>query len=129
MNELKRIEKELDEANVPREVWIGTDSTADRVTWLIGRNKLNEKAASDRFDKFAVEFGCLTVLRDNEWLTAAEVLDRLGYGDIESIKLALEYLYQRELIAACNDGYRGNLYAQLAINDGAEVRVWDVLTV
>jgi hypothetical protein len=47
--ELKRIEKELDAADVPKEVWIGTDSTADRVTWLITRNQLNQQNSRSRF--------------------------------------------------------------------------------
>lgn len=33
--ELQRIKTLLDEAHVPREVWIGTDSTADRVEWVL----------------------------------------------------------------------------------------------
>ena len=45
---LKRIEQELNDANVPKEVWIGTDSTADRVTWLITRNKLNQQNSRSR---------------------------------------------------------------------------------
>lgn len=48
-NEIQRIEKELNDADIPREVWIGTDSTADRVTWLITRNKLNQQNSRSRF--------------------------------------------------------------------------------
>lgn len=49
MSEIKRIEHELNEADVPKEVWIGTDSTADRVTWLVTRNKLNQQNSRSRF--------------------------------------------------------------------------------
>lgn len=49
MNELKQIAKDLDTAHVPKEVWIGTDSTADRVAWLIIRNKLNQQNSHSRF--------------------------------------------------------------------------------
>ena len=47
--ELERIERELNDTGVPKEVWIGTDSTADRVTWLITRNKLNQQNSRSRF--------------------------------------------------------------------------------
>jgi hypothetical protein len=109
MNELNRIEKELDDARVPREVWIGTDSTADRVTWLINRNRLNRRAASERFEKFGTEFGILATLKD-EWLSVDEIHERLGFTIREDLKLALEYLWKRKLIDSCNDGLRGNLY-------------------
>lgn len=49
MSEIDRIAKELDGADVPKEVWIGTDSTADRVTWLITHNKLNQQNSRSRF--------------------------------------------------------------------------------
>lgn len=49
MTELERIEHQLDVANVPKEVWIGTDSTVDRVTWLITRNTLNQQNSRTRF--------------------------------------------------------------------------------
>lgn len=55
MSDLQRIEKELDEAHVPREVFIGTDSTADRVTWLLRRSENLKHAASTRFQTFSVE--------------------------------------------------------------------------
>lgn len=42
------ISRALDDAGIPKEVWIGTDSTADRVTWLITRNKLNEQNSRSR---------------------------------------------------------------------------------
>jgi len=47
--ELRRIENELNEANVPEDVFIGTNSVADRVTWLITRNKLNQQNSRSRF--------------------------------------------------------------------------------
>ena len=46
--ELARIHYELNDAGVPEQVWIGTDSTADRVTWLIVRNKLNQQNSRSR---------------------------------------------------------------------------------
>ncbi len=49
MGEIERIEQQLDAAGVPKEVWIGIDSTADRVTWLITRNALNQQNSRTRF--------------------------------------------------------------------------------
>lgn len=47
--QLARIDRELNDSGVPQEVWIGTDSTADRVSWLIVRNKLNQQNSRARF--------------------------------------------------------------------------------
>jgi hypothetical protein len=74
--QLERIERELDEANVPKEVWIGTDSTADRVTWLITRNELNQQNSRSRFKAMneladLVETA-ITYDVSDDWLTRAD---------------------------------------------------------
>lgn len=110
MDELERIETEMDEARVPREVCIGTESTADRVTWLIRRLRLVERRDKERFEKFSVEIGCLAAVKD-QWRTADEIHAALGYGERDDVKRALEYLHARGLVESVNDGPRGNLYA------------------
>lgn len=76
--QLARIERELDEAGISREVWIGTDSTADRVTWLITRNRLNQQNSRSRFtamnalaELVETVLG-MTVSNDDGWRSKAE---------------------------------------------------------
>lgn len=57
--ELERIARELNDAAIPQEVWIGTDSTADRITWLITRNKLNQQNARLRHKTIEALADCL----------------------------------------------------------------------
>jgi hypothetical protein len=46
--QIQRIESLLNVADVPQEVWIGTNSVADRVEWLTIRNKLNQNSSRNR---------------------------------------------------------------------------------
>lgn len=49
-NQLDRIEQLLNEHSIPKEVWIGTDSIADRVDWLIRNRRLYKKASESRLE-------------------------------------------------------------------------------
>lgn len=73
MKEIDRIAKALDDADIPKEVWIGTDSTADRVTWLIIRNRLNQQNSRSRFKAMNVLAdlveAALTTGIDDNWRT------------------------------------------------------------
>jgi hypothetical protein len=42
-SEVRRIAEMLDAARVPKEVFIGTDSTADRVQWVLRRLEMKER--------------------------------------------------------------------------------------
>lgn len=73
---LERIEKELNAANVPEDVFIGTNSVADRVTWLITRNQLNQQNSRSRFKAMneladLVETA-ITYDVSDDWLTKAD---------------------------------------------------------
>jgi hypothetical protein len=74
--QLSRIERELNEAGIPEEVWIGTDSVADRVTWLIVRNKLNQQNSRSRFKAMnelaALVETAITYDVSDDWLTRAD---------------------------------------------------------
>ncbi len=73
---LQRIESELNAANIPKEVWIGTDSVADRVTWLITRNQLNQQNSRSRHTALQqcaeVIEAALISTQSPEWREAAE---------------------------------------------------------
>jgi hypothetical protein len=75
-NQIQRIEEELNAAHIPKEVWIGTDSTADRVTWLITRNKLNQQNSRSRhtaLQNCAEVIEAALISTDSpEWREAAE---------------------------------------------------------
>jgi hypothetical protein len=74
--QLKRIESELNAANIPTVVWIGTDSTADRVTWLITRNELNHRNSRSRHKTIEalseVVEAALQSITDAHWQEQAE---------------------------------------------------------
>lgn len=83
MAEIDRIAEELNNADIPKEVWIGTDSTADRVTWLITRNKLNQQNSRSRFRAMneladLVEAALTTGLDDDWRIKADEALVLAG---------------------------------------------------
>lgn len=76
-SQLSRIEKELNAADVPKEVWIGTDSIADRVTWLITRNQLNQQNSRSRFKAMSeladlVEAALQTTSLGEDWRVKAD---------------------------------------------------------
>lgn len=102
-SDLKRIEEELNEADIPKQVWIGTDSTADRVTWLITRNKLNQQNSRARhkmLERLGAETQIIHLLekQHDEWLTLTDVCDSLGTFMEDRVNRALNYLADVEVI-------------------------------
>ena len=59
-----KIEQLLDGDRVPQEVWIDTDSVADRVQWLITRKNLLDGRAKKRFEMIEhLVFACNEALK------------------------------------------------------------------
>jgi hypothetical protein len=111
MDELNKIKRLLDEYFVPQDVWIGSNSTADRVEWALKRKKIKENQASIRFDMFSDEFIILAVVNNyaKEDLTIDEITKRSGL-DPEIVKTTTEYLAQKGLIFEYSDGLKGMMY-------------------
>lgn len=112
MDQLKRIENLLNENHIPKDVFIGKDSTADRVEWLIRRNKINQERATKRFNTFSDEFAILSTVGSSheDWMTIDEIAERTGI-EREKVQPALVYLAQKGLLDEINDGLSGNQYA------------------
>ena len=77
-----KIETLLDSDRVPQEVWIGTDSVADRVQWLITRKNHLDKSAKHRFEMIErLVFACNEALKHVQSENAFRGIKQAGLED------------------------------------------------
>lgn len=77
-----KIEQLLDDDRVPQEVWIGTDSVADRVQWLIARKNHLDKSAKHRFEMIEqLVFACNAALKHVQSENAFRGVKQAGLED------------------------------------------------